>query len=161
MPTNIILKTLAENVWIRLVDNGTEGGYAVEKCTPKIMNPRSPYFKKGYAVVYRGESHESAVGFFEAELAHMKDQFNQAQAREQEHARMEAKTALHGEACTLKRLLEIEGMIGTVSGGYTDPAKHVLAEGVPVELVVAWKQHFEATVKLKEELKKARSCSNS
>ncbi|CAM0021028.1 hypothetical protein VPHK397_0129 [Vibrio phage K397] len=64
------------------------------------------------------------------------------------------------QPCSLKRLLELDAMIGTVSGGYTDPASMTLAEDVPVELTVAWKQHFEASVKLKAELAKAREILN-
>ncbi|CAL9989440.1 hypothetical protein VPHK356_0127 [Vibrio phage K356] len=66
----------------------------------------------------------------------------------------------NGVPCTLKRLLDLDDMIGIVSGGYTDPALHKLAEDVPVELTVAWKQHFEATAKLKSELAKAKEILN-
>ncbi|AUR97828.1 hypothetical protein NVP1244A_126 [Vibrio phage 1.244.A._10N.261.54.C3] len=58
---------------------------------------------------------------------------------------------------SMAELLDMEAIIGSVTSGYMDPSVRVFDDTVPVELIVAWKQHFEATVKLKAELAKVKS----
>ncbi|CAL9989448.1 hypothetical protein VPHK469_0136 [Vibrio phage K469] len=57
---------------------------------------------------------------------------------------------------SLTDVLALESMIGTITSGYSDPSTLKLGDDIPVELVVAWKQHHDAFRKLKAELDKVK-----